>query len=71
MNDKINIQSTKPEIITSGDIVKISGYYIFDGHVGESCNSYIPFKAKEGLYLAEGSKAPTLDCQHWIRWKLI
>jgi hypothetical protein len=66
-------QEIEKVIITTGQKVKQSGYYVYDGHVEEgSKNCIVTDKANSGLFLAEDSFAPDLgSCPHNIKWRLI
>ena len=63
-------KDNKMLIIFNGDKVLESGYYVYDGHDDGSENCFVANKAKLGLFLVKGSKAPDLgSCNHKIKWR--
>lgn len=57
--------------LRTGDKIKTSGYYVYEKHVDADCGAKVPSKARHGLYLASGSKAPDIgSCTCQVIWKL-
>lgn len=63
---------TEEEIIKSGQVFKVDGFYKFAGHTsGDTVNCYVPDSAYFMLFRKGQIASKLASCEHEVCWKLI